>query len=185
MFPDADARVVKVSLKTTRDGCQKCAFELNIINPEVIIITNICHHHNINIMSHFRGITVLFGVETINMNHWLLWPNTTTEMASWILVGGLFVVAVINGKVAAPINEDGDYILSIIPLKILLMTLCSWPQVVFSSLMIMAALGNLYVISGARCWGEKVFLTCCHLSLMVTGSTVNGPNTKYLVTRHL
>ena len=70
IFPaaPADARVVKVSFTTGRDGCRDCNVGISIFNPKVIIIPNICQHHNINIMSHFRVIPVSSVLESVE--HW-------------------------------------------------------------------------------------------------------------------
>ena len=86
IFPaaPADARVVKVSFTTGGVGCRDCGLQIRIYNPEVIIIHNICHHHNINIMSHFRVITVTSILEM--GDHSPRGLTTASQETSWTVV---------------------------------------------------------------------------------------------------
>ena len=98
IFPaaPADARVVKVSITTGRDGCRNCWLGINIFNPKVINILNICHHHNINVMSHFRVVTVSSQLKWMERSP--LGLSTATQGPSWTMV---LVVTARVGVVAA------------------------------------------------------------------------------------
>ena len=124
IFPaaPADARVVKVSFTTGRDGCRDCHLGIFIYNPEVIIIKNICHHHNINIMSHFRVMPVASGLNTGAQS-----PQggpTATQETSWTMI--VMVVTVRIGVVAALHPGLGNYRFRTC-MVVIVVTPCSWP----------------------------------------------------------
>ena len=120
IFPvaPADARVVGVSITVGRDGCRDCAVNIYIYNPAVIIIHNICHHHNINIMSHFRVMNV---ASLLNGEHSPRGLTTASQETSWTVV--VLVTARIGVVAALHHPELGDYGLSIMTG----VRPCSWP----------------------------------------------------------
>ena len=156
---------------TSSDGCYDCQLHIVIYNPYVIIDQIISLTPNIDIVSHFRMITVTSTLKTSTPS--LLTPSTTSLETSWTMI--VMMATAMTGKVVIQPHQDGDWRLSTGQMS--LMKIFSWTMDVFTSHLMLALVlrRDFTVISVDIC------LKCMKLYIL----TVTGPPTKYCCSEQL